>query len=82
MKKEKDFITCTVIPQILGGALWYHEDKLVFCIHRDGKKEDMRKHPPFLAMSPCPYCGAVNSSHDPLKHVDPTLGTPVNPKSE
>lgn len=84
--KEKDYIECTVIPHILGGASWYHKDVLVFHIHPDGRKEDRRKHPPYLAMSPCPYCGVSGprtgsvSAHDPLKHVQPELGTPVKPE--
>lgn len=35
--------------------------------------------PPYLAMSPCPDCGALNNKkHNPLKHVDPFLGTKTN----
>lgn len=84
--KEKAFVSCTVIPHILGGALWYHKDTLIFRVNEDGKKEDLRKHPPYLPMSPCPYCGASGpqvanvSAHDPLKHVHPELGTSVNQK--
>jgi hypothetical protein len=86
--KEKDFIECTVIPHILGGASWYHKDTLVFHIHPDGRKEDLRKKPPYLPMTPCPHCDAFGpkvahvSGHDPLRHVDPSLGVPVKLKDE
>jgi hypothetical protein len=80
---KKDYIECTVTPHILGGAVWTHYDKTIFCVHHDGRKEDLRKAPPYLAMSPCPYCGVTGPrAHDPLKHVDPTLGTPVKAKDE
>ena len=43
-----------------------------------GRAVDLRVTPPFLVMNPCPYCGAMNDKgHDPLKHVDPSLGEKV-----
>lgn len=39
---------------------------------------DLRSKPPFLPMSPCPYCGAVEDrGHDALMHVDKRLGVAV-----
>ena len=41
-----------------------------------GRAEDVRALPPFLQILPCPYCGvSEDRSHDPLKHIDPRLGT-------
>lgn len=34
------------------------------------------KEPPFPETSPCFVCGRERG-HDPTKHIDPTLGTPV-----
>jgi hypothetical protein len=39
---------------------------------------DLRTEPPYLSMSPCPYCGAVNDvGHFPAGHVHPYLGEKV-----
>jgi len=35
------------------------------------------KEPPFPELSPCPWCGGENFRHDLTKHIDPSLGTPV-----
>ena len=43
---------------------------------KGGTVADLRQHPPFLAMDPCPYCGARNNKvHTLSMHVDPFLGT-------
>jgi hypothetical protein len=40
--------------------------------------EDLRAGAPFYQLLPCPYCGVEEDrGHDPLKHVDPRLGTPT-----
>lgn len=40
-----------------------------------GTVADLRIHPPFLSMSPCPYCGALDDKgHAAIKHIDPFLG--------
>lgn len=39
---------------------------------------DLRPNPPFLPMSPCPYCNALHDrGHDPLSHVDHRFGVKV-----
>lgn len=36
---------------------------------------DLRFNPPFLSMSPCPFCGTHNDrGHEPLMHVDVRFG--------
>lgn len=43
-----------------------------------GRVVDMRENPPYLSMSPCPYCGCENDrGHNPLKHTDPFLGISI-----
>lgn len=42
---------------------------------RGGTVCDLREAPPYLAMSPCPYCCVTGDrDHDPVKHIDPFLG--------
>lgn len=42
----------------------------------DLRMPDYKPSPPYLAMVPCLYCGVTNNrGHDPLKHIDPFLGT-------
>ena len=54
---------------------WVYEGKVVFAVNANGTLHDLRHSPPFLPMSPCPYCGATGSKvtfvghHDPLKHI-------------
>ena len=46
---------------------------------KTGTVADVREHPPFLSMSPCPYCGAVDDKgHIAIKHIDPFLGTHID----
>lgn len=58
-----------------GNKVWMHDHQPVFLVTHDGKLLDMRTKPPFLSMSPCPYCGAEGpqvagiKGHDPLKHI-------------
>jgi hypothetical protein len=81
--KGKEYIDCVVSANADGSFTWSHEGVDVFCVHSDGRKEDLRKRPPYLTMNPCPYCGAHGpkvasvAGHDPLRHVDPSLGSPV-----
>ena len=85
---KKDFIECTVIAHPDGSLVWSHKGTPVFKIHSDETKEDLRKKPPYLPMTPCPHCDAFGpkvahvSGHDPLRHVDPSLGVPVKLKDE
>lgn len=45
---------------------------------KTGTVVDLRHAPPFLTMSPCPYCGTLNDrGHNPMKHIDHTLGEVV-----
>jgi hypothetical protein len=45
---------------------------------KGGTVADLRQHPPFLSMSPCPYCSCENNKgHDVLRHIDPFSGTPI-----
>ena len=43
-----------------------------------GTVADVRPSPPFLPMSPCPYCGAENDrKHNPMNHIDYFLGEKI-----
>ena len=45
---------------------------------QDPVKADLRKHPPFYQILPCPYCGVEEDrNHEVLLHVDSRLGTPI-----
>jgi hypothetical protein len=80
---KQEYIECEVSLNADGSVSWHHEGVIVFCVHSDGTKEDMRRAPPYLSMSPCPYCRergpkvAGIKGHIALSHVDPRLGTPV-----
>lgn len=40
-----------------------------------GRVTDLRTEPLYLAMSPCPYCDAMEDrGHVAARHVDPRLG--------
>jgi hypothetical protein len=44
----------------------------------DLRMPDYLPSPPYLAMSPCPHCGAPkNRGHNLSKHIDPFLGEKI-----
>jgi hypothetical protein len=79
MKKEgKDYIAVEVDPN--DPTAYTYKGKLVArrVARRMAFSEviDYRL-PDYLPMSPCPYCDGLIDKHDPLKHINPKLGTPV-----
>jgi hypothetical protein len=65
-----------VVATTFEGATDYHDADGTLVAERDaaGAVTDWRE-PPFLAMSPCPYCDATEDrGHVALRHVDPRLG--------
>lgn len=55
---------------------WTDAAGRVVATRRDGERPvDLRPAPPYYQILPCPYCDADGAAHDPLKHVDPSLGT-------
>ncbi len=78
MSKPLTYIDCNVIVGV--DSKYYTKDTgvHVFTVLADGTKRDERPNPPFLAMSPCPYCGAVQDrGHFPMGHVNPAFGTRI-----
>ena len=60
---------------------WTSNDGAIVATRRDGERPiDIRPSPPYYEIQPCPYCDADGSAHDPVKHVDPSLGAKVAPK--
>jgi len=75
---KKSFIECATVTADDGTRRWIHDGQVVFVVDPHGTKTDLRTGPPFLPMSPCPYCGVENDrNHDALQHVDPRFGVPV-----
>ncbi len=53
----------------------FDDDVVAYNVFPRGDKIDMRAHPPFLAILPCPHCGTTNDrKHDLARHVDPKHG--------
>lgn len=51
-------------------------DRIVAMVLQGGTVVDLRETAPYLPMSPCPYCRAVEDrNHIATQHIDPTLGT-------
>lgn len=77
MAKEK-FLACQVIENVNGDREWHGKGQIVFVITKNGAGHEKRMVPPFLALSPCPYCGAVeDKNHNALLHVDTRFGVKV-----
>ena len=59
-----------IVEEYDGAKSFFVDDVKVALRDSSGKVRDLRKNPPFLAMSPCPYCDAKDDrGHDPLKHT-------------
>jgi hypothetical protein len=80
------FIQCTttIEPGALGDTIAYTDAKghliarKLTWIKDYSAVFDLRGRPPYLAISPCPYCGTENDrGHNPLLHVDTRLGVKV-----
>jgi hypothetical protein len=83
MSTRKGVVFCSV--ETHGSTFWISKEtgEKVFRIDpHDGTKTDLRIKAPFFQILPCPHCGSNSesmSTHDPLKHTDPKLGTPSIP---
>ena len=56
----------------------FPEDIPVFLITSKGEKQDLRLHPPFWQILPCPDCGIERGMHFSEKHIDPRLGEKID----
>lgn len=78
--QEEDFVRVTMHTES-DGVVAYIDAKgtvLAYKLPKTGTVADLRVDPKFLAISPCPYCGAVNNrGHILSQHTDPFLGTPL-----
>jgi hypothetical protein len=75
--KQVDFITVVKSIDVEDGVESYTDSSgaLVALKLESGRVVDLRVDAPFLAMSPCPYCGAeANRNHDNILHIDLSLG--------
>lgn len=80
MGLSKDYIEAEMRYDPAGGGVVEYIDpatqEVIAIVLKGGTVADLRQHPPFLATSPCPFCGAINNrGHNNSKHVDPFLGT-------
>jgi hypothetical protein len=81
---KSEVVRCKVDKTVTGGVnieFWFPLDnptKAIFMVDRSvtpAVKADLREHPPFYHILPCPYCGVEEDrNHKPLDHVDPRLG--------
>lgn len=73
-------VKCEVVIDEDGMMTFSSSGKKVALVLPSGKVVDLRCDPPFNAMYPCPWCArkhGLNSKgadHDPLCHIDPSLG--------
>jgi hypothetical protein len=71
---KNEFIRVEIDPN--DPTAYYHNGKLVARRMPSREVIDYRQ-PLFLNMSPCPYCDGLNDKHEPSKHINTKLGTPV-----
>lgn len=84
-KKEKEeFVRCfrKIEKTPRGVVIGYHDIKTGTLLARKfmwvpgyRRTIDLRDHPLFLTLSPCPYCGTLeDKGHQALSHIDTRFG--------
>jgi hypothetical protein len=70
----KQFVPFAVEDDVKAALI--NDSVVAFNVFSSGDKIDMRSHPPFHAIIPCPHCGTDNDrKHIATKHIDPRLGS-------
>ena len=74
---------CEVATDAEGMMTFSAKGKKVALRMPSGRVVDLRLDPPFVSISPCPWCVGIHGldssgkEHDALSHIDPDLGTDI-----